>query len=128
MKAPELLCIRRNLSNLREFNQGMNQAYSLIILLFTLSCAHAQSLINLDFGAGSVSAKNGFAATGQSTNDFWNRYRHYEPKFLPGMAPVANGHLDGLKYSDGTASGVSISVTNAPGVWGNASGDPMFDS
>src|SRR3954469_14381011 len=98
MKAPELLCIRRNLSNFREFNQGMNQAYSLIVLLFARSCAHAQSLINLDFGAGSVSAKSGFAATGQSTNDFWNRYRHYEPKFLPGMAAVANGHLDGLKY------------------------------
>jgi hypothetical protein len=27
-----------------------------------------------------------------------------------------------------SAAPVSIAVTNAPGVWGNATGDPMYDS
>ncbi len=88
----------------------------------------AQTLINVDFGAGAVSAKVGFAATGQATNDFWNRYRHYEPRFQPGMPLVADGRLAALKFADGTPSAVAITVTNAPGVWGNATGDPMFDS
>ena len=37
--------------------------------------AGAQTLINVDFGAGSHSLKTGFAATGQSTNDAWNLFR-----------------------------------------------------
>src|SRR4051812_7166027 len=90
--------------------------------------AQGQTLINVDFGAGALSAKVGFAATGQSTNDFWNRYRHYEPKFIPGTPFVPDGHLDELKYADGSPAKASIFITNAPGVWGNASGDPMFDS
>src|SRR5262249_37495992 len=99
-----------------------------VLFLFSIYESSAQTLINIDFGAGAISGKAGFAATGQSTNDFWNRYRHYEPKFVPGMPLVADGHLDELKYADGTPSKAAIAVTNAPGVWGNASGDPMFDS
>jgi type II secretory pathway pseudopilin PulG len=90
--------------------------------------ATAQSLINIDCGVGRVSAKTGFAATGQATNDFWNLYRHYAPKFLPGMPLVADSRLDNLKFADGSDSRVSLAVANAPGVWGNASGDPMFDT
>lgn len=33
-----------------------------------------------------------------------------------------------LKWADGSTSKVSVAVTNAPGVWGNASGDAMFDT
>jgi hypothetical protein len=88
----------------------------------------AQSLINIDFGAGSHSLKTGFAATGQSTNDAWNLFRLYDPKYTPGMALVFSGRLAGLKLADGTATEVAIEVTNAPGVWGNASGDAMYDS
>ena len=44
----------------------------------------AQSLLNVDFGVGSRSAKTGPAATGQSTNDFWNLYRHYDPALCRG--------------------------------------------
>ena len=88
----------------------------------------AQTLINIDFGAGSHSLKTGFAATGQSTNDFWNLFRLYDPKYTPGMPLVFTGRLPGLKLADGTATEVSIDVTNAPGVWGNATGDPMYDS
>ena len=35
--------------------------------------------------------------------------------------------MSGLKFADGSASSVSVAVRNAPGVWGNASGDPMYD-
>jgi type II secretory pathway pseudopilin PulG len=88
----------------------------------------AQTLINVDFGVGSASSKKGPAATGMGTNDFWNLYRHYDPKYVPGMPLVANGKLDKLKLADGTETEVGLSLSNAPGVWGNASGDPMYDT
>lgn len=88
----------------------------------------AQILINVDFGVGSRSPKAGFAATGQSTNDYWNLYRHYDPKFVPGTALVSDGLLQNLKLSDGAETKVSVAVTNAPGVWGNASSDAMYDT
>jgi type II secretory pathway pseudopilin PulG len=88
----------------------------------------AQSLINVEFGAGSHSLKTGFAATGQTTNDVWNLFRLYEPKYAPGMALMYSGRLAALKLADGTPTEVSIEVTNAPGVWGNSTGDPMYDS
>ena len=90
--------------------------------------APAQSLLNLDFGVGSASRKTGFAATGEGTNDFWNLYRHYDPKYVPGAALIADGSMRGLKFADGSASSVAVAVVNAPGVWGNASGDAMYDS
>src|SRR6185503_1019173 len=40
---------------------------------------------------------------------------------------VQNGALANLKYADRSDSKVSLAVTNAPGVWGNATGDPMYD-
>ncbi len=88
----------------------------------------AQTLINLDFGGRSPNGKSGFAATGLATNDWWNLYRHYDPKFIPGMPLVTNGLLARLKYADGTDSNIAVAVTNAPGVWGNATGDPMYDT
>ena len=88
----------------------------------------AQTLFNVDFGVTAGSVKVGFAASGMSTNDYWNLYQHYEPKFIPGMPLVPNGRLEKLRLADGTESPVSISVTNAPGVWGNSSGDPMYDT
>lgn len=97
-------------------------------LLWLAFALQAQTLLNIDFGVGSRSAKTGWAATGQGTNDYWNLYRHYDPKYLPGMRFVTNGILRDLKWADGSASGVEVSVTNAPGVWGNATGDPMYDT
>ena len=103
----------------------------LLVWTFLFCClagsSPAQLLLNVDFGAGAAS-KTGMAATGIGTNDYWNAYRHYEPRFTPGMPLVANGKLDKLKLADGTESAISLSVSNAPGVWGNASGDPMFDT
>lgn len=103
-------------------------AKSLLWLLLAAQAVHGQSLINIDFGVGSRSSKTGFAATGHGTNDFWNLYRHYDPKFVPGMPLVSDGALSNPKYADGTDSKVTLMVTNAPGVWGNATGDPMYDS
>ncbi len=104
-----------------------NFSFLICCLLLALSTS-AQTLLNVDFGVGEKSTKTGFAATGQATNDFWNLYHHYAPKFTPGMPLVADSRLDNLKLADRSDSRVSIAVTNAPGVWGNASGDPMFDT
>ena len=101
---------------------------SIIVFSFLAEGAGGQCLINIDFGAGSRSAKAGFAATGQGTNDFWNLFRLYDPKYTPGEALVFSGRQTGLKQADGAATEVSIDLTNAPGVWGNATGDPMYDS
>ncbi|SPE50066.1 membrane hypothetical protein [Verrucomicrobia bacterium] len=99
----------------------------LFILTAMAAAVPAQTLINIDFGAGTASSKTGLAAAGMGTNDFWNLYRHYDPKFVPGMPLVSDGKLAKLKFSDGAESPVSVAVSNAPGVWGNSSGDPMYD-
>ncbi len=104
-----------------------NWLLGILALLLLTTTASAQVLLNVDFGVGTTSAKTGFAATGQGTNDHWNLYRHYSPKYLPGMALVADGLLENLKLADASASKVSLAVSNAPGVWGNATGDPMYD-
>jgi len=44
------------------------------------------------------------------------------------MPLVADGRLAALKLADGSASGATLIVSNAPGVWGNSTGDPMLDS
>ncbi len=74
---------------------------ALALLALVTWPARGQVLLNVDFGVGRQSAKTGFAATGQATNDFWNLYHHYAPKFIPGMALVANGEMAGLKLADG---------------------------
>ncbi|MBI5387820.1 MAG: hypothetical protein HZA90_24425 [Verrucomicrobia bacterium] len=113
----------------RRFGCGLAGLRSLAaIVLLVAFAAKAQTLLNLDFGVGTASAKSGLAATGMTTNDFWNLYAHYSPRLTPGMTPVPDGRRDGLKLSDGTPMSVSVSVSNAPGVWGNTSGDPMFDT
>ena len=63
----------------------LNLVIAALMLLAALS-ARAQSLINVDFGAGNASPKTGFAATGQGTNDYWNLFSFYKPKFTPGTA------------------------------------------
>lgn len=103
--------------------------YSLVFVSLLFSGrSSAQTLINVDFGVGKTSLKTGWGATGQGSNDYWNLYRHYDPKYIPGMPLVTNGLLSEIKFSDNSATLVSLSVSNAAGVWGNASGDPMLDS
>ncbi len=105
---------------------------SLVATLFVATAlalpARAQLLLNVDFGVGAASSKIGFAGTGRATNDYWNLYAHYNPRFTPGTPLVHAGRLDNLKLSDGTQTAVSVAVANAPGVWGNSTGDAMYDS
>ena len=103
-----------------------------LLVLFALALtailpARAQMLLNVDFGVGGASAKSGFAGTGRTTNDFWNLYAHYNPRFTAASPLVHAGALANLKLSDGSQTAVSIAVTNAPGVWGNSTGDAMYD-
>lgn len=105
----------------------------LLLLLVCLACsmqAFGQSLLNLDFGGTTAQPKTGFAAAGRRTNDWWNPYNPYGERFVPGTAPIPDGGLAALslKWADGTVSPVSLAVTNAPGLWGNALGDAMLDS
>ena len=100
----------------------------LLMVMALTTQASSQVLINVDFGAGAQSPKWGLAGTGQQTNDFWNLYSHYHPRFVPGMALVSDGSMAGLKSSEGSETSVSVQVRNAPGVWGNMTGDPMYDS
>ncbi len=116
---------RQFIDSLRE--KTLHGILAVFLLTFLTFTAPAQVLLNVDFGVGTASAKTGFAATGQGTNDHWNLYRHYSPKYLPGMALVADGLLENLKLADASATKVSLAVSNAPGVWGNATGDPMYD-
>ncbi len=99
-----------------------------LLLAFQASGLLAQNLINVDFGVGERSARVGFAGTGRNSNDVWNLHSHYRPRFVAGQIPVPNGRLDGLLFADGTKSAASLAVSNAPGVWGNSSGDPMWDT
>jgi len=105
-----------------------SRGWALAALVMLVTPLEAQTLVNVDFGVGTASLRAGMAAAGMGTNDYWNLYRHYDPKFTPGMPLVANGKLDKVKLADGTESGVSVAVQNAPGVWGNSSGDPMYDT
>ena len=96
--------------------------------LLILNELPAQTLLNIDFGVGKKSSKTGFAGVGQTTNDFWNLYRHYDPNYTPGMPMVSDSSMTNLLFANRTPSPVSITVSNAPGVWGNPSGDPMYDT
>ena len=99
-------------------------ALFLAVLFFALQLP-AQTLINVDFGAGlAKSDKTGPAAIGQSTNDFWNYYSRDDGH----GGWLTFGVVSNLSQADGTATSVGLAVANAPGAWGNGSSDPMYDS
>ena len=86
----------------------------LIGMLLTGQGMAAQDLLNIDFGVGTTSAKQGFAAIGNSATDFWNLHsRDY-------------GSPSELRWADASTATVTLSVANAGGAWGNGSADPMF--
>ncbi|EEF60300.1 beta strand repeat-containing protein [Pedosphaera parvula] len=82
----------------------------------------SKPLINVDFDAGTASAKVGVAATGQSANDFWNLYSRDDGH----GGYLALGGLKNLKLADGSISVAGLTIANAPGAWGNGSSDPMY--
>jgi hypothetical protein len=95
-----------------------------IVAFAWVAGVRAQVLIDVDFGAGNVGGEVGFAATGQTTNDFWNFYTRDDGQ----GGYLTLGSLTNLKYADGSASTVGLIVGNAPGAWANSSSDEMFHS
>jgi hypothetical protein len=79
-------------------------------------------LFNVDFDSGQSTLKKGFAAVGETTNDFWNFYTRDD-----GQGGYRTfGVVDNLKLANGSYSAVAMTVANAPGAWGNGSSDPMY--
>lgn len=79
-------------------------------------------LLNLNFGTDHTPARVGPAAFGLGSQDAWNLYSRDD-----GRGGFRNqGGLDNLLWSDGTPSGVSLQVFNAPGAWSNGHPDGMF--
>ena len=75
-------------------------------------------VLNINFGSVSA-AKSGFAAAGESTNDYWNGYS---------FTSTNNITLTNLLWSDTNASGANLTVLNAPGTNSNPVSDGMFQS
>ena len=77
-----------------------------------------EPLVNIDFGNATVQGPPvGRAAIGNSDTDRWNLY----------SSPfIANGAITNLVWSDGSSSGASLYVTNAPGAWTVPISDNMF--
>lgn len=75
------------------------------------------TLLNLNFGAA-LTGNYGFVY--KTPFDYWNGV---------GVTWQANVTHTNLFWSDGlTRSGITVRMTNAPGNWGNSSGNPMMDS
>ena len=75
--------------------------------------------IKFGLGIGTDTNKVGFAATGLTTNDYWNVCISYEQTYVT---------LANLHWADTSSSGVNLTVLNAPGAWYNTTGDGMYDS
>jgi len=75
------------------------------------------SLLNIQFG-NSIGRKVGGAAVDRTTGDYWNWYVH------PGDMTAT---MTNLLWSHEVGSPINMTVLNAPGQWGNTTGDAMFD-
>jgi hypothetical protein len=86
------------------------------------------TLIDINFGAhqspGLDAKKVGLAATGLTTNDFWNFYSRDDGH----GGWLVNGVLPDLKFADGSASSAGLIVSNAPGCWADGSSDAMYNT
>jgi len=89
--------------------------------------ANSGQLINVDLGAAGgrgYSLKTGFAAIGQATNDFWNFYDR-DASSTP-YDWRSSETLMNVKAASGAPTTVGVSISDAPGAWGDASSDPMY--
>ena len=111
----------------RSYSTAVNNL--VVTALFTVlvgSCfkASAQPLYNVDFGGNaSVSTKSGYAATGQSSSDYWNFYTRDDG--FGGWRTY--GAMSNIKLANGVTTGVGLTVNNAPGFWIGSSADPMYN-
>src|ERR1017187_9759623 len=110
----------------------ISRGFALIFVAVFLAGAlpsRAGTLIDVAFTGAAVTTKTGFAATGVTTNDFWNTYgtnldKNYETTF--GL--MTAGVLSQLKFVDGTTSGAGLTFTNEVvgpvGTYINGASDP----
>jgi hypothetical protein len=93
--------------------------------ILTVTTRPPTLLIDVDYGQDSgPSPEHGFAATGLTTNDFWNFYTRDD-----GHGNwLTFGVLSNLALVDHTLSGAGMTVSNAPGDWGDGSTDPMYNT
>ncbi len=86
-----------------------------------LGVSGGTNLINVQFGDAQSISKTGSAAFGFGAGDFWNLYSR------DGVGGYLNaGSISNLEDAFGNPTGVSLTILNAPGAWGNGSPDPMF--
>ena len=86
--------------------------------MLTVNAASPGALLNVNFAAYSQ-VKHGFAATGQTGNDFWNSLT------FPFQASAG---LAGLKQADGTTTSVGVTVENGAGHTAFTHPDLMYQS
>src|SRR5437667_12155371 len=72
---------------------------------------YSQSLLNVDFGIGTSSAKVGYAAVGKSDNDFWNLYSRDDGNGE--CKSVAEGRS--FEVAEGTVTEVDLREDNGRG-------------
>jgi Bacterial TSP3 repeat len=84
-----------------------------VVLDYLIVSSH---LLNIDFG-DLQGNKVGFAAIGQTTNDYWNAYH------FPGVSPAA---ITNLKWSDNTSSTMGVAVLNGAGEYTTGVNDGMY--
>src|SRR5438067_13481041 len=85
-------------------------------------------LIDINYTAHlnpTFSVKTGPAAIGVAADDYWNVYSRDVSSLTDWRA---GGVVSGLKYTDGTATAGSVTVTNAAGAWLTLMDDPMMQS
>jgi hypothetical protein len=87
---------------------------SAAFLLGSGTMATAQTLIDVACTGGSFTSKKGFAAIGETTNDFWNTYA------------LGAGGVSDLYYTDRTPSGVGVGIGGVVGCYVNGASDPMY--
>lgn len=79
-------------------------------------------LINVQFGTDGTPLRTGPAATGNGETDFWNRYSRDNGS----GGYLSFGGITNLQWSTHTPSGAQLTISNAPGSWGNGFPDSMF--
>src|SRR5882724_7518596 len=91
-------------------DEGSNKVARCSLLFATIFLVQqlaAQTLINVDFGAGPAkSAKVGPAAIGQTAHDFWNYYSRDDGQ----GGWLTFGAVSDLSQADGTATSAGITV------------------
>ena len=77
-------------------------------LNFFTSALYSQSLLNVDFRGNSDHVKVGLAATGRTTNDYWN---------VCSFPSQRTGTISELKQSDETVTPTTLTLENGGGYW-----------